>query len=337
MTLEQLIAHLTATKQTFSLVRLDGNPEVMDHVLIHREGAFEVKAAADNENVIEMIGSDETVDRYGEVVSVDGWQLDNYRKNPVVLLGHDHLQVAARTLDVGVREIGGKRRLWFRIEFPTKDISEAGWQIGQLYRHGYMKASSVGFIPLDWEFAPEGVQGKDGVDAPRLIYKEQDLLELSLVAVPANPSAVMLHLEEARAKGMLTEESMAVICKGLGLVKDEAPPAAAPAPEPVPVEAPAPVAPEDPLTKAMRGIEALSVTMGNLEAAAKSQTVLLGDIKTMLQELLLTTDPPDPVEPTDASPKGSSRGVYDGILKSIGELRGELKAAKPSNTKGGAS
>ena len=35
-------------------------------------------------------GSDETIDRDGEIIKVDGWQLANYKKNPVILWGHNH-------------------------------------------------------------------------------------------------------------------------------------------------------------------------------------------------------------------------------------------------------
>ncbi len=37
-----------------------------------------------------FIASDETPDRYGDVILVSGWQLENFRKNPVFLLGHDY-------------------------------------------------------------------------------------------------------------------------------------------------------------------------------------------------------------------------------------------------------
>ena len=41
-------------------------------------------------NTYSFIGSDETIDRDGEVIKVDGWNLTPYRKNPVVMWGHRH-------------------------------------------------------------------------------------------------------------------------------------------------------------------------------------------------------------------------------------------------------
>jgi hypothetical protein len=35
-----------------------------------------------------FVASDETVDRYGDIIRASGWQLDNFRKNPVLLFGH---------------------------------------------------------------------------------------------------------------------------------------------------------------------------------------------------------------------------------------------------------
>ena len=317
MTLEELLASLKNRVATFH----DGRKG------IRVEGAFEVKAVDGEANVIEMIGSDETVDRYGEVVSVDGWQLDNYRKNPVVLLGHNYDQVVARSQEVGVREVSGKKRLVFRIEFPTKDIHEAGWQVGQLYRHGYMKASSVGFIPLDWEFAPADDQTKGEDAPPRLIFKKQELLELSLVAVPANPSAVMLALSEARKKGSLSEAGMLAVQKSLGLEKAEEP-AAPPAPAPAPAEG-------DPQAKM---IEAVKGVMGEVVKAELAPHLLaLSEIKTMLQELLLTTDPKEPDESSKgAKPQAdSTTGLYDGILSKMKDLKRGVSEAKNQIEKGG--
>ncbi len=38
--------------------------------------------ATEDDRTIRFVASDETVDRYGDVVSVEGWQLANYKKNP---------------------------------------------------------------------------------------------------------------------------------------------------------------------------------------------------------------------------------------------------------------
>src|SRR4249920_1869365 len=37
----------------------------------------------------EFILSDATVDRYGDIVSADGWILENFMKNPIALFNHN--------------------------------------------------------------------------------------------------------------------------------------------------------------------------------------------------------------------------------------------------------
>ena len=41
----------------------------------------------------EVVITTENVDRYQEVIKLDGWELEHYKNNPVVLWGHDHKQL----------------------------------------------------------------------------------------------------------------------------------------------------------------------------------------------------------------------------------------------------
>src|SRR6201995_6135940 len=50
------------------------------------------KAASDGLRRVRFVASDETVDRYGDIIRASGWQLDNFRKNPVLLFAHDSRQ-----------------------------------------------------------------------------------------------------------------------------------------------------------------------------------------------------------------------------------------------------
>src|SRR6185369_9785775 len=52
-----------------------------------------VTAAADNPNnlpMVDFVASDGTLDRYEEVVDPKGWQLENYRRNPVFQNSHQY-------------------------------------------------------------------------------------------------------------------------------------------------------------------------------------------------------------------------------------------------------
>jgi HK97 family phage prohead protease len=135
--------------------------------------------------------STESVDRDSDRVAVEGWQLDNYRRNPVVLWAHDHSQPpVARSQTIGV-EVDG---LVAQARFTPKDLYPFGYMTFQLYAEGFLNAVSVGFRPLAWRWSEE--EGRErGID-----FLHQELLEFSCVPVPANPDTLV----RARAKGIDT-------------------------------------------------------------------------------------------------------------------------------------
>lgn len=136
------------------------------------------KAAAeaqvpDTGGVFEVIASTEDVDRHGEIIKQDGWQLDRYKKNPVILVNHCYEVecIAGKATDVRIE--GGK--LIVRGVFAP---NEAGQEAQLLYEAGFLKTVSVGFIPLSWD------------QTNRDVITGAELLELSFVPVPANPEAL---------------------------------------------------------------------------------------------------------------------------------------------------
>jgi HK97 family phage prohead protease len=122
------------------------------------------------------------VDRYGDTIAVEGWSLDNYRKNPVVLWAHDsHSPPIARSPQVWAD--AGKLKAVADFG-PTHDIDPFANLIRQLIDRRVVNACSVGFHPKKHAFN-EG-RGSWAVD-----YLEQDLLEWSPCPVPANPEALI--------------------------------------------------------------------------------------------------------------------------------------------------
>jgi hypothetical protein len=56
-----------------------------------RRGAL-IKAVNSEARTMRFVASDESVDRYGDIIRASGWQLENFRKNPVLLFAHDSRQ-----------------------------------------------------------------------------------------------------------------------------------------------------------------------------------------------------------------------------------------------------
>lgn len=157
----------------------------------------EVKEVSDR--VLEFVGSTEKQDRDGEVIKAEGWDLKNYKKNPVFMWAHDYRQPP----------VGKTNRVWvdegslkFKVEFAPPETYEFADTIYKLYKGGFLKATSVGFVPKEWS---------DGEDekAPRRTYNKQELLELSGVPVPSNPDALMI----ARDSGVITTKEFEAVTK----------------------------------------------------------------------------------------------------------------------------
>jgi uncharacterized protein len=163
---------------------------------------------ADDEAILDFIASDETVDRYGEVILASGWELERYRHNPVFQNCHQYGDVVftlGRALATEVRQTGGRPFLYQRIRFaveanPMAKIAHA------LYRGKYLNAVSVGFVPLEWQ------EGAEAHPASRK-YLRQELLEVSAVSIPANPNALALAAKAgAVALGDLRELEQILRC-----------------------------------------------------------------------------------------------------------------------------
>lgn len=144
----------------------------------------EVKGIEDTEDglAVPFVISTETLDRDGDIIKADGWELDNYRKNPVVLFAHNYLNPpVAKSLS---ETIVGKKLKSIALFMP-KEVSGFAFMVGQMYAKGFMKAVSVGFMAKKWAFSKD----KDrpfGID-----FEKQELIEYSAVPIPANPEALL--------------------------------------------------------------------------------------------------------------------------------------------------
>lgn len=136
----------------------------------------------DAERAVKFIISTEAVDRYTDSIKLGGWQLDDYRRNNVVLWAHDDSIPAIARGENVVIEGGALRSTAI---FATKDQHPLADTIYQLVKGGFIKASSVGFIPLEAK-ASTDPQRRAGYNITR-----QALLEWSVVNIPANPETLV--------------------------------------------------------------------------------------------------------------------------------------------------
>jgi HK97 family phage prohead protease len=131
-----------------------------------------------------------SVDREQDAISVRGWDLTNFRRNAVVLWGHDASRLPiGRAFDV---KIDGDA-LKASVEFIPADTPEGGAfaeSVYRLARGGFLAATSVGFRPTKWDYTDDEARGASDW-FPGIDFEEQELVELSIVTVPANPEALI--------------------------------------------------------------------------------------------------------------------------------------------------
>jgi hypothetical protein len=196
--------------------------------------------------LVEYVASDETVDSYREVIRVNGWRFDMFRRNAPFVDSHNYDSLdcmLGSVVDFKVDKVGGKPALvetvkW-AIDVPENKLAQLGFKMTEA---GYLKAVSVGFWPVravsKWDADQAAYQqqllelGLGGERAPRAVYLEQQQVELSACIIGANPNA----LAKAYKAGLASEEDLnfleAEAQKNLSLEKSEfetAGPAAVPA------------------------------------------------------------------------------------------------------------
>ena len=154
------------------------------------------KTVANNGDGLEFVLSDATVDRYGDVVEPDGWDLKNFKKNPIALFGHNSSFPIGKWSDLRV-EAG---KLIGRLNLAKRGTSYRLDELIGLVEQGILRAVSVGFRPLK----AEPLDAEKPYGAQR--YLKQELLETSVVSVGANPAALSL------AKSMnISDEIMTLV------------------------------------------------------------------------------------------------------------------------------
>lgn len=136
---------------------------------------------------IRFVASTENVGRDGLIIEADGWQLENFRKNPVFLWHHDYFGNRGPIGKVTNVDVV-KNQLIADVVFDQGDPFAV--DIERKYREGFMNAVSVGWNTE--EYAP----GK-GDGASRALKSE--LLDISGVNIPGDANALMERQKRALA------------------------------------------------------------------------------------------------------------------------------------------
>jgi HK97 family phage prohead protease len=129
---------------------------------------------------IVFVATDETFDRHGESIPMDSWDLSAYEAAPRLLVDHDHR--VEKIVGIADKIKVNSKRITFTPKFHG--LTQLSREVEAMVREGFLNTVSVGFIPHQAEKGEE--------------YGRNELVEISLVTVPANPNA-------QRVKSLLDE------------------------------------------------------------------------------------------------------------------------------------
>lgn len=148
---------------------------------------FEVKALSGLQSIdeknytIDFVMTAQVEDRQGDVVDVDTIKLDNFLLNPIVIPSHDYDQKAVgKVVEIRREVVNGVYAMVGKVKFAYGETDEAT-EYWNLYSKGYQSAVSIGFRVGRTDF---------NHDTGITTLYDCELIELSLVAVPANQLAL---------------------------------------------------------------------------------------------------------------------------------------------------
>ena len=158
------------------------------------------------DRTVTFLLSDESKDRHNSVIKSDGWDLENYRKNPIV--AYQHQTEGTPFADPNPDLIIGRGDVWQddgklfgSVTFEDAENNPLAEKIFKKVEAGILSAVSVGFIPI------ESGNGKEerGEDPGVYYFHRQELAEFSVVNVPSNPNAVK------RFKEFIEKENLDIV------------------------------------------------------------------------------------------------------------------------------
>lgn len=180
-------------------VEAGDNGENSEEEVIHNDDKNEHKSfaylevkAVDGEQKVKVILTKQVEDRDGEIVSVQGCDLTNYKKNPIVLWGHrmigaDVQDIIGRAVNIK-KEVGEDGVPMITAEVEFADHPQAQY-LKQMILKKIITTVSIGFLIKKY-------------DPQTRTIVESELLEFSFVPVPANTEAVVTDktIKEANDK-----------------------------------------------------------------------------------------------------------------------------------------
>jgi len=158
-----------------------------DISVLEPKTAEDKKKLEDERAVVFRITAPET-DLRGDVVETKGADLSIYKKNPVFLWAHDH-SIPAIGRAMWTKKGENNSEILSKVQF--QDTTQLAKDVYELYRQGFLKACSIGFLPKAGGI--EDIVSEDETDKGKVTgyrFNKWYLLETSGCNVPCLSSAL---------------------------------------------------------------------------------------------------------------------------------------------------
>jgi HK97 family phage prohead protease len=145
-----------------------------------------------------FVGATSRLGRDGHVLIPSCLSLGNYKRNPIILWQHNPSAPVARCTAISV--VDGELR--GTAEFPPAGTSETADEVCGLVKSGVVSAVSIGFDVSDAEpLDPKRPHGGKRIT-------QSELLEISLVSVPADTGAVITERAHRSSTNMMSGDHL---------------------------------------------------------------------------------------------------------------------------------
>lgn len=175
------------------------------------ETTYEMKSIDEKNRTVDFIMTSDDPDRVGDIVDQKSLDITHFIKAPRFLLQHEQRQFPIgkwSDLRMESNERGGLQ--WVgTAHFSKEGVSAEADQAWEHVKAGEINTVSIGFIPKRIEYDEE----KDA-----FILYDCELLECSLVNVPANKFALAKELEDKNIK-TLSEDEKEMLVKTANLIE----------------------------------------------------------------------------------------------------------------------
>lgn len=182
----------------------------------------DIPSKADETRIIPFVVSTNARDRHQAVANPDGWKLDNYRKNPIVGYMHSPVEdsilpsnpdyVIGHDLNSHIEGRGSSAQLIGMLKFDPPEVNLLAEKVFRKVLFGSLRACSAYFLEIGKGKFGAGEEGK-GMSRQTYYYSGQELLEWSIVNVPANPET---GIRGKRKVGLYSQSALMYAMRMLG-------------------------------------------------------------------------------------------------------------------------